>query len=80
MSEFKAELVDCENVLLREIADTKTTRKSLALTYAMAICSRETPNFSNINRAIIDRWSVGGLNYIKTRAWKLIEEKQKGKP
>ena len=45
----------CEETILQEIADKNFTRDSVAITYAFCIESTEKPNFSKINRAIIDR-------------------------
>lgn len=74
---MRVELCDCENTLLQEIQNKSITRKSLALTYAMALCSSERVNFGRVNMAIVERWSVSGLIYIKKQAWKLIETKRK---
>jgi hypothetical protein len=70
---MKIELCYCITVLLGEIADRRITQKSLALTYAMAIQSSEMKNWKKINDAIIERWSVSGLERIKRMAWKRIE-------
>ena len=34
-------------------------------------------DWSKVNHAIIERWSVAGLTYIKKRAWKLAEKRAK---
>jgi hypothetical protein len=67
------ELCDCENVLLREIATKGMYRKDIALTYAMALRSseREAVDWRKVNEAIIERWSIAALRYIKDRAWGL---------
>ncbi len=71
----KIELMDCENHILEEIADKDFKRNDVAVTYAFCITSSEKPNFGRINRAIRQRWSRGGLDYIKRRAWKWVEGK-----
>lgn len=73
-------LANCEDTLMREIADRKITRDSLSLTYAMSICSDEQKNkaidWKRVNDAIIHRWSMSALTYIKVKAWKTIREHQ----
>jgi predicted GIY-YIG superfamily endonuclease len=71
----RVELACCTQTLLREIAEPLTTRDSLALTYALAICSSEGVDWGEVNAAIIRRWSLSALEYIKRKAWKRIEEK-----
>lgn len=53
--------------LLAEIADEATTRNDVA--YAMAIRSSAPTDWPAVNKAIIARWSVSGLKWIKERAW-----------
>lgn len=69
---MRIQLIDCERHLLDEIADKRMTRHDVALTYAMAIVSDETIDYAKVNRAIIDRWSVSGLGYIKNKARKAV--------
>lgn len=71
----RIELVDCERVILEEIAEKSTTRDDVALTYAMTMLSSEskTVDWPRINRAIIERWSMNALVYVKTQAWKKAE-------
>lgn len=79
MSELRCELWNCEATLLQEIACKDFTRESVALTYALTLCSSERPtiNWGKVNEAIVARWSFSALEWIKKRAWKLIEEKRK---
>jgi hypothetical protein len=72
---FTVEMVDPQGTLLRDIADEKMTRDDVALTYAFAIRQASGVNFAMVNAAIMDRWSQSALEYIKGRAWKLVEEK-----
>ena len=76
---MKIELMDVEQVILEEIAEKESTRDSIALTYAFCITSSEDIDWWMINQAIVARWSRSALIYIKKKAWKLIEEKQRGK-
>jgi len=66
---MKIEMMDCENVLMQEIADPKCKRKTIARTYAFALKSSEDIDFKKVNMAIINRWSISGLEYIKSLAW-----------
>lgn len=72
---MKVELMDVENVILEEIAVPEVKRKSIAQTYAFGIGSSEDINWKRINEAIVKRWSISGLNYIKRIAWKMVEHK-----
>ena len=65
------ELVNCEKLLLEEIANPAMKRKDVALTYAMSLRNSQPPNWERVNKAIIARWSFSGLEYIKTQAWKV---------
>jgi hypothetical protein len=68
------EMVDPEGQALREIADPRMKRDDVALTYAFVIrqgCSGD--RLAQVNRAIIERWSMAALKYIKERAWGIAE-------
>lgn len=71
------ELANTTTMLLREIAEPTVYREDVALTYALAIASSNDTNWARVNRAIMARWSVSGLKYIKRRAWKMIKVKAK---
>jgi len=77
---MKMELVACEEVLMREIADSKMKRRDIAQTYRLALESSEakTINWARVNGEILKRWSKSGLLWIKTAAWsgKCFEEKR----
>ena len=68
---YTIELCCCESVLLEEIADKRFKRNNVSQTYALALRSSEfdTIDWGKINRAIIERWSMSALIYIKERAW-----------
>lgn len=66
---FKIELLDCTNNLLREIKIKEVKRKDIAQTYRLAMESSEKINWKEINKAIIKRWSISGLKWIKEQAW-----------
>lgn len=69
MSEFSMHIMFADDLMLQEIADKKCKRKDIARTYALALRSDHPCNFAKVNKAIIERWSVSGLNWIKTAAW-----------
>jgi hypothetical protein len=54
--------------LLHEIANG-AKRKSVAMTYALALRSREQTDWARVNQAIVDRWSLSALEWIKQQAW-----------
>ena len=58
------ELLDCTNVLLREIKDSQFKRKHIAKTYALALRSSWPTDWRKVNQAIVDRWSNYALEYI----------------
>lgn len=63
------EMVDPQRVMLEEIADSRMTRDDVATSYAFGL-RQGGVDWATVNRAIIERWSRGGLRYIKERAWK----------
>ena len=71
------ELMDTTRVLLEEIADSYFNRNGIALTYALALKSSDPTDWAKVNAAILERWSLSGLGYIKKRAWDLVDGKIK---
>jgi hypothetical protein len=69
---MRVELIDVEGHLLREIADPGMKRADVALTYAFGI-RQGGVDWPLVNRAIVERWSVSGLQWIKTKAWGYAE-------
>lgn len=63
------ELMLCTKTLLWEIANRKMYRKDVAKTYCLALKSSEKTEWRTVNMAIIDRWSISGLEWIKKQAW-----------
>jgi hypothetical protein len=63
-------MVDPQAMALLEIAEPAMTRDDVALTYAFCIRQGETDRIAEVNEAIVDRWSMSALRYIKTQAWK----------
>lgn len=74
---YTIELVNCEETLLREIADKRMKQADVASTYGLALLSgeRRQVDWKRVNQAIMARWSQSGLERIKARAWKLAEGK-----
>jgi hypothetical protein len=66
-------LANCTATLLEEIAAKECKRRDVAKTYALAMRTEkagvEKVDWKAVNAAIIARWSVSGLNWIKTQAW-----------
>ena len=62
-------LADPQGQLLDEIADLKMTRKQVALTYRLATLEPGAVDWPAVNRAIVARWSVSALEWIKKFAW-----------
>lgn len=79
MSEWTINLVCCTDVILQDVGCKQATRKDVALTYAMSIKSEaqgaDKPDWPTINRAIIDRWSMSALEWIKKRAFDILSGK-----
>jgi hypothetical protein len=66
-------LVDPEGQMLREIADKRMTRDDVALTYAFGLRDAiDAVDWAKVNRAIIDRWSLSALKYVKAKAWRTL--------
>ncbi len=63
------ELINCEATILEEIR-AGAKRKDVAQTYALALRSSERImiDWTRVNRAIMERWSVSALNWIKNKA------------
>ena len=62
------EIMDVEYVIQNEIKQ-KCKQKQIAQTYALALRSSYKTDWAIVNAAIIERWSVSGLERIKKLAW-----------
>ncbi len=62
-------------VLLDAIGRKQLKRKDIAqrysIRYSIALKSNTEIDWPRINKAIIKRWSMSGLRYIKDMAWKM---------
>lgn len=68
-TQMRAEMVDVQGQLLAEIADESMKRKDVALTYAFGLRQHTEVDWVIVNEAIIERWSLSGLKWIKELAW-----------
>lgn len=71
---FRVMMCNVEGNLLQEIADHRMTRDDVMLTYAFGI--RDCPDdvrWDIVNAAILDRWSMAALRYIKEGAWRIVK-------
>lgn len=73
MMDMDIELCCCTETLLTTIEKAKN-RKEVATVYSWALRSSEETEWGKVNRAIIDRWSMSALEYIKNLAWKIVAE------
>lgn len=70
------ELSTPTETLLWEIQDKWFKRNNIAKTYALTLKSSVPVDWRKVNQTIVDRWSRSGLEYIKKKAWKIIEGKE----
>lgn len=69
-----------EKEILDEInnKDFPKKRDAIAVSYFLLLHSPEEVDWEKVNKAIINRWSLSGLKYIKRKAWQWIEEIKNG--
>jgi hypothetical protein len=65
-------LADPEGYLLEEIANPAMKRLDVAKTYRLILASGDQArvNWRTVNTAIVGRWSMSALDWIKQFAWK----------
>lgn len=56
-------------MLVTMIRDRENTRDDIAVAYRNALLTHPVIDWSEVNRAILERWSVSGLRYVKEKAW-----------
>ena len=66
---MRLEITCVESVIENEIAHGMR-QKDIAQTYALALASSYPTDWARVNKAIIERWSISGLQRIKKMAWK----------
>lgn len=67
-----------EEDLLNKLKE-KVTRKDIVSLYALMIYFEDLIDWKKVNRAIIKKWSLSGLIYIKRLAWKQLESSKEKK-
>lgn len=76
---WRINLVCCTDVILQDLGAAEATQREVALTYAMAIKSQaqgaDKPDWPTINKAIITRWNMKALEWIKKRAFDILAGK-----
>ena len=74
---YTLNLCDAHTLIIQEI-EGGATQKDIAKTYALGLRSQEPTDWAAANKAIIERWSVSGLERIKKLAWsgKAFDEPQ----
>jgi len=72
MAETRIVFADPEAQLLEEIANPAMRRTDVAKTYRLVLASGDAGRvgWRRVNQAIIDRWSVSSLEWIKAFAWR----------
>ena len=71
----RIELMNLERVILEEINTKAFKQKDIAQTYSFVIKQNYPIDIKKINKAIVNRWSLSGLNTIKKLAWKIVDNK-----
>jgi hypothetical protein len=70
MSETAA-VNELTEAFVAKVAEPSHKRDDVARWYAQALRESWDVDYSAINHAILDRWSMAALRYIKERAWLL---------
>jgi len=78
MAEFQTDMLCCTDTICDEVA-AGLSRKDIALSYALAMRSAargaDKPDWSRINHAILARFKMSSLEWIKKRALDLLAGK-----
>lgn len=61
--------------IIAKIEDRNNKRNKIAYEYGWLLQSRHSNdlNWEKINNAIVERWSISALGYIKDKAWKIVQ-------
>lgn len=57
--------------IIKQINDCKTRNEAAEL-YADMLFKMKGASFESVNKAIIKKWSLSGLKYIKKLAWDML--------
>ena len=68
MNGLTLNLHDTHLAIIQEI-EAGATQKDIAKTYALGLRSQLPTDWKAANKAIIERWSISGLERIKQLAW-----------
>lgn len=71
MNETEQAQLDSTDELLDVITNPASIRRDVAEAYERAIARMDPVEWGIVNRAIVRRWSVSGLETIKREAWAL---------
>ena len=76
MNKYEASLAIPDTaLLLTAISERRRTRRDIADLYGIAIrIDFGQTDWSVVNHAIMDRWSISGLKWIKRLAWGAVEK------
>jgi hypothetical protein len=72
-------VVDWEAMIFEEIRNPKIPRRSIAQTYAYLIMTGHK-DWKPINQAILGRYKMSGLIWIKEQAWKRVRAERANAP
>jgi len=62
--------------VLQEVDDKRNTQKDVAKVYAEFVLYGRLEDFRRVNDAVIERWSLSGLDRIKRMAWDMAAEQR----
>lgn len=76
---YRINMICCTDTICDEVAIQGMTRKDIALSYAFALKSQaqgaDKPDWSKINHAILARFKMSSLEWIKKRAYDIASGK-----
>jgi len=76
---YQINMIACTATICDEIKHPAITQRDVAMAYALAIKSEaqgaDKPDWRAINTAILNRWSMSGLERIKKRAMDILAGK-----
>ena len=73
-ADYRLELREPTDAILQEIRAGEATRNHVARTYALLLKDyKDAVDWPSVNAAIVARWSLSALEYIKRRAWAIVE-------
>ena len=64
---------DPQAAILARVADKRMRRYDVAVAYTECMHPSADVDFRVVNAAIMERWSLSGLRWIKAAAWRRLE-------